>query len=314
MHSRLTNKNYRIYLIRSWLKFIATCQSFYFGFILAYSTISLVVAANAADFIDNDKGITIAGTFVDGDYKKFENLLVTRSNEGRPTRGVTLVSHGGDIKTALAIGRLIRKNWLVTNTLGTLAMSDRVFSCSDRAPPEIIKKWNGQCTCDSACFLVWASGINRFSMDGILGIHRPYFGTLSADNLSKPETGNSYVQITDELRNYLREMNIPDPFFEIMMSKNSTEVYRLSQAELDQLELSPLYEEAIIKTCGRIADKVPELKEAEDRDIALAVYNYENNSKFVLTPEDQNLVSEWKSLLACQQKVLVDAQDHLQKQ
>ena len=315
MDSCQNNSRNRFISFLSWVNFLAASRYILLGSILACSTFIFVVASNAADFIENEKAVTIAGTFVDGDYEKFEDLLVRRSKAGSPTRGVVLVSHGGDVKTAMAIGRLIRKNWLITSTLGMFGNTNH-FMCHDSVglPPEILNQWNGQCTCDSACFLVWAAGVSRTSADGILGIHRPYFGTLTTANLAKPETGKNYTQVIDEVRNYLREMNSPDRYFEIMMTKNSTEVYRLSQAEVDEQMYSPLYEDSIIKGCGGIAFKMPKLVEAQNRRVELIIYNYDHNSKFVLSPEDQNLVSQFDNLFECQQKVVSDAQDSLQKQ
>src|SRR5262249_19527153 len=104
---------------------------------------------------------------------------------------VVLSSLGGDVATAMAIGRLIR----VREALTMVRAGDR---------------------CASACVLIFAAGIRREAA-GTLVVHRPYFATLGA--------GASSQQVQAHLRDlrsrhdqYAREMNLPAALVELMFS------------------------------------------------------------------------------------------------
>lgn len=261
---------------------------------------------SAANIVEMKYEIKIEGTIVNGDYQKFESILLSRKAASNPVRRVLLASNGGDVTTALQIGRLIRLNWIVTSTIGHNYANKRFCDTDDG---DFIPMVGGRnCTCDSACFLLWAAGIERFSSGTIVGVHRPYFGSATASALSEPDASAVFQKVTSDVRDYLREMNVPDGYFDIMMSKNSVQIYRLSEEEVDSLKYSPLAEEAIIKTCGIILDKDPAW-----HDAAIAMVIRQSVHEKSQTPNlDKLLDARVQELMHCEINVVQTAQDRLQ--
>ena len=101
----------------------------------------------------------LSGDIVKGDYERVATFL----DAHRP-KMFALNSNGGDVDEALKIGRLFRK-FLVLTLVPT-----KSSYCGGE-----------DCTCASACALIWFGGVNR---GGTVGLHRPrptdpMFGKLS---------------------------------------------------------------------------------------------------------------------------------------
>jgi len=63
-----------------------------------------------------------------------------------------------------------------------------------------------------------------------------------------------YREKLTEIATYLREMEVPPPFFEIMKSISSTEVRWLSPSELQSLGRVPSFDEWLTAECGKNPD------------------------------------------------------------
>ncbi len=126
--------------------------------------------------------------------------------------GYTIVidSTGGDVYSAMAIGRMFRKA---------------------RASVLVANK------CMSSCVLLLAGAVNRWIPDGIpVGIHRPY--TADTAKTSFEELQAKTTKLGIDVSAYLDEMNIPRTLFEYMKSIPPESIKVLNDAELMAYGLS----------------------------------------------------------------------------
>jgi hypothetical protein len=116
-------------------------------------------------------------------------------------------SPGGDLAAAMAIGRMIRKERL------TLLVS------------------KGH-ECVSACVMVLAGAVHRGTY-GKIGIHRPFFDPpLGSEPLTPDKVRSNYQTMLQELRGYLREMNVSERLADDMLAIDPADVRYLSINQL----------------------------------------------------------------------------------
>lgn len=118
--------------------------------------------------------------------------------------GRTIELARGDLDEAMLIGRLVPRLQLLTdapvrgpNTGDIELPAGNATRCN-----------HVKCYCASACFFVWASGIDRFGDQ--LFIHQPYFDPSLFGNLPPEEAIKQHQQMIASARRYLREMDITD--------------------------------------------------------------------------------------------------------
>jgi hypothetical protein len=195
----------------------------------------------------------IKGTIDTGDSAKFAQLL----QNNHPFLGTVLLwSSGGLVEEAMKIGRLVRKDILTTNapfeatlphpvgsgslTDPRLALADVATMCDDSS-----------CHCASACFLIWAAGIEREG--NALGLHRPSIRSTSFADLPPERASGLYRLLLAEVERYLTEMEIPRRYIEIMTDTSSTDIRWLDLEEAWSLEEAPSVAEWIAAGCGAIS-------------------------------------------------------------
>jgi ATP-dependent protease ClpP protease subunit len=160
--------------------------------------------------------ITIQGEITPATLDGVKKALVERqemlSREGASNDFwmIHLDSPGGDVKTAFAIGRLFR---------------------SVDAPVGI----DTDKTCVSACVLLLAGATHRI-INGRVGIHRPYFET-PRDAVDYEKVQSAYHAMTDQIRAYLREMNVSDRLADDMMIVPPERVRFLSAVDISNYGL-----------------------------------------------------------------------------
>src|SRR6266436_8868337 len=135
--------------------------------------------------------ISIIGEIATGTSVKCEKVLSRWDQKERLY--VILNSLGGDLATALDIGRMVRRS--------------RGHAIVER-----------NATCASACVLLFGAGVSRIVLDGgRIGIHRP---SLAA--VPRERDMDSVKAITDrtarELRAYAAEMNISERLIDDMLA------------------------------------------------------------------------------------------------
>ncbi len=179
--------------------------------ILTPISLFLLNPASAANIqLDSSLQLFIVGKIVPGDYDKFERALRESTED---INAVNIISPGGNIFEAFKIGRLIRRLGLATNAPNTLnfAPQARTWLCSRAAK---IDK-STACTCASACFLIWAGGVERSGND--IHIHRISFDPEYYGKLTPIEAQEKYQMALRQVQAYLKEMEIPDSIFEEMV-------------------------------------------------------------------------------------------------
>lgn len=133
---------------------------------------------------------------------------------------VGLNSEGGDVVSAMQIGRLIRKAraWVIVP---------------------------GDSVCASACVLIAAGGTTR-SFVGPVIIHRPYASEPSNKSLS--DSQETFDRVGDAVKSYLREMNVSTTLWDRMVAIPPSEGRAMPKGELDEVLLlgeDPVEEEHI---------------------------------------------------------------------
>jgi len=175
--------------------------------------------------------LVLEGKIVSGDYDKFRSFLGTKSNFDKISSGVFLASPGGNVMEAMRIGRLIRALQLSTDAPSGPPAGIAKFGESPIKVSHLVNPKNYLCA--SACFFVYVAGIYR-SMNwvGRLGVHRP---TVERDGreLSGSETSESAWFVRESIKNYLRDMNVPAKYVDLIFSAPANEMRWITQSEFD---------------------------------------------------------------------------------
>lgn len=127
--------------------------------------------------------------------------------EAANVRMLLLNSPGGDVESALRIGRMVR-------TLGITVI----------VPPGA--------ECLSACVFILAAGADRIPK-GRVGIHRPYFMAPPGRAI-----GEALRELEQESRDYLIEMNVPARLAEDMFSIDPRDMEFLDEEQLRDYRLT----------------------------------------------------------------------------
>jgi hypothetical protein len=132
-------------------------------------------------------------------------------------------SPGGNLAAAMAIGRMIRK---------------------ERITLFVAKPYQ----CVSACVIVLAGAAHRIRA-GKIGIHRPFFDPpIGSQPLTSDKVRSNYKKMLEELRSYLREMNVSDRLADDMLAIDPADVRYLSITQLNDYGLryvDPIEQETI---------------------------------------------------------------------
>lgn len=152
---------------------------------------------------------------------------------------VRLNSTGGSVDEAIKIGRLFRK-YLIT-AWAPIGVPPNV--------PALWKVCSGQnCTCASACSLIWFGAVHR---NGSVGLHRPRTDDPTFRALSPAEASVVYRQMLDRVARYLEEMEAPKSMIDAMVATGSAEM-RWVDASEEGFERPPSIAEWEDASCGSI--------------------------------------------------------------
>jgi hypothetical protein len=187
--------------------------------------------------------LKVEGDIVPGDTEKLHTkLLDYYFIYGPAIRYVDLRSKGGDVDEAMKMGAMIRRLRLGTST-------PNIFDGKDLDPDYVVDKENNVCA--SACFLVYAGGIEHQGY--YLSLHRPYISKIDAERLSDIEHEASEKKAMDDVRKYLQDMEINQFFIDKMMSNNSQDSYTVTISDGLQYHLDaivPSIEEIVLAKCS----------------------------------------------------------------
>jgi hypothetical protein len=215
--------------------------------------------------------IYVDGQILVGDERKFAEVV----DDSKASFIISINSPGGDIETALAIGRLIRA---------------RKGGVSVAAGAE----------CASACVLVLAAGVNRIIYDRAkIIIHRPYFDgelPLGADYDSY------YKRIVEVVDSYLREMNVPTELASRMMRIPPHRAETLSPEEISQFMLNaddPGYEQRVMsQKASSLGITVSQL------NVRKASAEQVCNSAYQKTTDENVILLEFIAAKSCEELIL----------
>ena len=115
-------------------------------------------------------------------------------------------SRGGSVVAAMAIGRMLRREH------AHLIVDD---------------------FCISACVLILAGAVDRqIGRSAVVGIHRPYLATTPQQTPTPDQVRKNYAAMLQDIRSYLREMNVSEQLASDMLATPPERVRILTQAEL----------------------------------------------------------------------------------
>ena len=129
-----------------------------------------------------------------------------RENAARGCRTLFVSSPGGDVDSALALGRIVRE-----------------------AEMAVVVERGGKCA--SACVFLYAGGVTRAPYGPVL-IHRPYIQSPTA---SFSETQQQFAAIGLRAKAFLREVNVNEGLFDRMMTISPEKALPLSLKDMDAL-------------------------------------------------------------------------------
>ena len=196
--------------------------------------------------------IIIDGQILPGDEKLFASALNKAKKDDSDWdryRKLILNSEGGDIVTAMTIGRMVRQAQIVTAV-------------------------HEQSVCASACTLILAGGVWRYARNETkLGLHRPFFtDPQQAIAQGYQSFRSEYDNVIEAHRRYFSEMNIGAELLEKMIQIPSHQIQWITVAEAERLNL--LGEDAAYaewKRAKRIATEGASCVDWEDRYFSLCI-------------------------------------------
>jgi len=122
-----------------------------------------------------------------------------------------LNSLGGDLRSAIEIGRLLR------------ASRSAAFVSDGNV-------------CISACVMILAGAVDRIvDPNGAIGIHRPY--SLLNTEIDQARANKDYRELERLTRDYLHDMNIPGGLFDAMVRIPADDVHLLTKEEIREYSL-----------------------------------------------------------------------------
>ena len=165
--------------------------------------------------------LAIRGPIDDSTTAKLTEIFAEFSRKADPKKQpdgfshtrIELDSRGGSVSAAMAIGRLLRKNRM-TAQIPT----------------------SGQCS--SACVFIYAGAVTRLGHfhAGKLGIHQPFLD-IPTNTIDAEAIKNRYLASLQDMRKYLREMNVSEQLADEMLKTPSSSIRYLTHEEQDHFGL-----------------------------------------------------------------------------
>lgn len=179
--------------------------------ILFLFPISVFADVGISETEDGQGRMTLSGSISSSDYIAFVEKHNMLKREKRATSFVFLNSSGGDVNTAMKLGRYIRKEHF-----HAVVHENKI--------------------CASACVFVLAGArVKHIDEGGSVYIHRPF---INNDNEFDPVRQKvRYKKIESQIKKYLNEMNISVGLYDEMFSIDSVHSKLLSINELQKYSL-----------------------------------------------------------------------------
>jgi len=240
--------------------------------------------------------IKVEGDIVPGDADKLLTKLMDFFYVFGPAIDtIYLMSKGGDVEEAMKMGAIIRRL-----RLGTMAP---IWQGNNNEPPfsPVLPDNKDNLICASACFLIYAGGVDRFG--NYLALHRPYLSRAETSKLSDIEYEAAQKKETIEVSEYLKSMDIDQYWIDRMMATSSQDSYVVPWSEADNkvyhlMGTVPLIEEIELGKCTAITPEEFGIIGLLSRKKQASLLTVEEQSR--LTQE----TTKMEAFFDCEKKVL----------
>ena len=189
--------------------------------------------------------IWLVGEIEKGDAEKIMKIIEDARQKKLILKDLYLSSNGGNVFEAIKIGNIVRKSFLSTYAPYS---NESDVSCP---PAQNDSSEQYDCNCASACFFIWAAGVQRTGK--VLGIHRPYFSEEDFQQIPASEAQKAYVFMSEKVRSYLKYMDIPEQIIEKIFNTGSKDILYLDQDTVESLEWTPFFDEYIGAGCSKLS-------------------------------------------------------------
>jgi hypothetical protein len=182
--------------------------------------------ANGTQVSSEEVQVFLQGSITPEDLyaAKVMESLIKGGRQRIAGNAVSLSGSGGDVDTAMELGRLLRELGLAT------------FVASGRQ-------------CLSSCVFAFMGGTRR-SVAGRIGIHRPYYSSTR----KVPDHPKYYRWLQKRLRQYVEDLDFPESLYEAIMVVPPESISILTAADLKKFYLqgmSPSTEDEADATAAR---------------------------------------------------------------
>ena len=184
--------------------------SIFFALILLFAKTTHAAQIQLKGDDPNLVAVEFSGEIRPADFDALRRLIEPRLSATNSFRWFYLNSNGGDVATAMKIGRYIR----------TLEFDTSITT-------------NARCL--SSCVFIFAAGLEKSTATSTIGIHRP-FGT-SVGSVSREDATKNYREMTTWIYDYFNEMNFPRSLPEMMLRIPPEEMKMLTFDESVQFGL-----------------------------------------------------------------------------
>ena len=197
------------------------------------AALAMPICASSAEISAAPNGIHIDGQIVKGDARKLALLLTDSIEHDDHYRlflfGVRLNSPGGDVEEAMKIARLVEQAFTSTSV-------------------------SGGGSCASACFLIWAAGVERhIDSHDRLGVHRL---SLAATSVDIRRAERAIAPATQSIEAFLLAAGIPRLVIQKMNETPSSDIFWVTPGWLIQEGIGiaigerPAFLDVAEKACG----------------------------------------------------------------
>jgi ATP-dependent protease ClpP protease subunit len=186
-------------------------------------------------------------------------------------------SRGGSVPAAMAIGRMLRREgaWIGVNGV-----------------------------CFSACVFVLAGAVDRQIGDSdLVGIHRPYLLSTPENSIEADQIKQTYSRALQDMRNYLREMNVSPRLADDMLATEPENNHILTETEIKAYRLTGV--DPAEQQRRAIQKEAADIQEANQLDLDRREYTRRKALGEKLCPYSASgALADYNEYLDCKARIL----------
>lgn len=170
--------------------------------------------AKVSMLTDRKGNVISSDIYIRGEIDQEMTAKVIALADHWKTQKFSIDSGGGNVEAAMVLGRYFRRK-------------GAMLSVGNQTPDTLS-------TCASSCLFLLAGAPVRIVFvdegDTRVGVHRPFTAKISS---SATESTNDFRRQNDLIKNYFREMNVPESLLDLMNSVSPGSVKWLNQSEVE---------------------------------------------------------------------------------